>query len=313
MSSLGAIFWKELADNFGSRRFLIMVLLICLIGLFTAYLSGQVLKTKPLETSTEFLFLRLFTSPTQSLPSFTSFLGLFGSLLGIIFGFDAINSEQSAGTMSLVLSQPVFRDSLINGKFLAGLATIAVIFLSIILIVFGLELRMFGILPEGIELARLALFLAISVIYAGFWVSLGILFSILFRHTTTSMLTSIAAWFFFTFFIYMVANVIADQIAPITQKATEEMILKHTQIQNIILRASPGTLYGEAVNVVLNPSVRTLGLVFSQEIQEIIPAPLSISQSLMIIWPQLVALMVLMLVCFAISYVIFMKREIRST
>lgn len=313
MSGLGVVFWKELADNFASRRFLIMVLLICLIALFTAYLSGQVLRAKPLEASTEFLFLRLFTSPTQSLPSFISFLSLFGSLLGIIFGFDAINSEQSTGTMSLVLSQPVFRDSFINGKFLAGLATIAVIFVSIILIVFGLELRMFGILPEGTELARLALFLAISVIYAGFWVSLGILFSILFRRTTTSILTSIAAWFFFTFFIYMVANVVADQIAPITQKATGEIILKHTQIQNIILRASPGTLYGEAVNVVLNPSVRTLGLVFSQEIKEIIPAPLSISQSLMIIWPQLVTLMILMLVCFAISYVIFMKREIRST
>jgi len=126
VSGVFAVFWKELADNFGSRRFLILFILISLIGVFTTYLSSQAIVAKPAETPTEFLFLRLFTSQTQSLPSFVSFLGFFAPLLGIIFGFDAINSEHSRGTMSLVLSQPIFRDSLINGKFLSNLATIII-------------------------------------------------------------------------------------------------------------------------------------------------------------------------------------------
>ena len=95
VSGVFAIFWKELADNFGSRRFLILFILISLIGVFTTYLSSQAIVAKPAETPTEFLFLRLFTSHTQSLPSFVSFLGFFAPLLGIIFGFDAINSEHS--------------------------------------------------------------------------------------------------------------------------------------------------------------------------------------------------------------------------
>jgi len=312
MYGLFAVFWKELADNFGSRRFLLLFILICLIGVFTAYLSSQAIMAKPEEAPTEFLFLRLFTSYSRSLPSFVSFLSLFAPLLGIIFGFDAINSEHSRGTISLVLSQPLFRDSLINGKFLSGLATIALIFVSILLIVLGLELHMLGILPEGAELSRLAVFFLMSVIYAGFYLSLGILFSVLFRRTTTSALTSIAVWFFFTFFLYMFANVIADYVSPITKEVTEEVILKHTQVQNMIMRISPMTLYGETVNVVLNPSVRTLGLVFPAETRELIPTPLSLSQSLMIVWPQIVTLIALMLICFAISYVVFMKQEIRS-
>jgi len=312
MYGLFAVFWKELADNFGSRRFLLLFILICLIGVFTAYLSSQAVMAKPEETPTEFLFLRLFTSYSRSLPSFVSFLSLFAPLLGIIFGFDAINSEHSRGTISLVLSQPLFRDSLINGKFLSGLSTIALIFVSILLIVLGLELHMLGILPEGVELSRLAVFFLMSVIYAGFYLSLGILFSVVFRRTTTSALTSIAVWFFFTFFLYMFANVVADYVSPITKEVTEEVILKHTQVQNMIMRISPMTLYGETVNVVLNPSVRTLGLVFPAETRELIPTPLSLSQSLMIVWPQIVTLIALMLICFAISYVVFMKQEIRS-
>jgi ABC-2 type transport system permease protein len=41
-------------------------------------------------------------------------------------GFDAINSERTGGTISRILSQPVYRDSVINGKFLAGVITIAI-------------------------------------------------------------------------------------------------------------------------------------------------------------------------------------------
>ena len=313
MSALTSIFWKELADNFGSRRFIIMVVLICLVGIFSAYLSGQVIKTEPLQTSTEFLFLKVLTLPSRSLPPFIYFLGLLGSLLGIIFGFDAINSEYSRGTVSLVLSQPVFRDSFINAKFLAGLATIAVIFMSIFLILLGLELYMFGILPEGEELARLAFFLSVSIIYTGFWIALGILFSILFKQTTTSLLTSIVIWFFLTFFIYMVANVVADQVAPITPEVTKEVILKHAKIQSIIMSISPGTLYGRTAEVVLNPSIRTLGPGLPEMVEGLILTPLPLSQSILIILPQLITLFLLMIICFGISYIVFMKQEIRST
>jgi ABC-2 type transport system permease protein len=41
--------------------------------------------------------------------------------------------------------------------------------------------------------------------------------------------------------------------------------------------------------------------------------PLSIGQSLLVVWPQIMITVLLTLICFAISYVKFMREEIRST
>ncbi len=41
--------------------------------------------------------------------------------------------------------------------------------------------------------------------------------------------------------------------------------------------------------------------------------PLPLGQSFLIVWPQLVGLIALTSICFAASYIIFMRREIRAT
>ncbi|MGD9552671.1 MAG: ABC transporter permease, partial [Candidatus Caldatribacteriota bacterium] len=239
MSGLSIIYWKELADYLGSKKFIIIFLIVALTAGTIIYVLHQSASSDVSQFTGEYLFLKLFTFSGGTLPSFLFFVSFFGPLIGIIFGFDAINSERSGGTMSLVLAQPIYRDALINGKFLAGITTIAVMLISIIMIIFGLELMVFGIIPSATELARVGLFFLLSIVYIGFWMSLGILFSIIFRQTATSALVSIMAWIFFSFFILMVANVIADQMVPIGTDATLEVLAKNENIRNMILRVSP--------------------------------------------------------------------------
>ena len=43
-------------------------------------------------------------------------------LFQIAFGFDDISGERSEGTLPRLVSQPIYRDDVINGKFAAGLA-----------------------------------------------------------------------------------------------------------------------------------------------------------------------------------------------
>jgi ABC-2 type transport system permease protein len=43
-----------------------------------------------------------------------------------------------------------------------------------------------------------------------------------------------------------------------------------------------------------------------------IPSPLSVRESLMIVWPQVSGLIAATVVCFALSYYLFMRREIRT-
>ena len=41
-------------------------------------------------------------------------------LIAIGLGFDAINGEHNRRTLSRILSQPIYRDALLFGKFLGG-------------------------------------------------------------------------------------------------------------------------------------------------------------------------------------------------
>ncbi len=313
MSGLGIVYWKELADYLGSRKFIILFLIVALTAGTIIYVMYQSVSSDVNLFTGEYLFLKLFTFSAGTLPSFIFFVSFFGPLIGIIFGFDAINSERSGGTMSLVLSQPIYRDALINGKFLAGITTLSVMLVSIILIIFGLEMIVFGIIPTIEELARISLFFLLCVVYIGFWMGLGILFSIVFRQTATSALVSIMVWIFFSFFILMVANVIANQMVPLGSDATLDLVAKNENIRNMILRISPLILFQESTTAILNPSIRFFGITTALRSLEVIPSPLSIGQSILVVWPQFVILIALILVCFTVSYVVFMRQEIRST
>ncbi|MGY4706499.1 ABC transporter permease [Candidatus Bipolaricaulota sp. J31] len=308
---MSAVFWKELADHLGSKRFVIFFFLILIVGGASTYLAAQALSG--MQQASEFIYLRLFTVSGGGLPSFLGFLAFFGPLIGVVLGFDAINSEFNRGTVSRVLAQPIYRDWWINGKFLAGITALAIAVASIILIIMGLGLYILGFPPDGAEISRTAMFFVISVVYLGFWLSLGILFSIVFRQTATSALASIAVWLFFTLFLYMLAGLIADQVAPIKPGVGADVFAKHESIRDLVLRFSPVALYEEATSAILIPSYRGLGIAALLQEITIPTSPLPLGQSLLIVWPQLVGLVALTSVCFAISYVIFMRREIRST
>lgn len=308
------VFWKELADNFRSWRFFIIFIIICLAALSATYTAGQTIIENVSQTPTEFVFLRLFTTSGTTLPSFIFFLSFFGPLIGIIFGFDAVNSERSRGTLSMVLSQPLYRDSLINGKFLAGLTTIAIVIASIILIISGIGYRMIGIMPDLAEFARIIVFFFICLLYVAFWLGLGILFSVLFRRAITSIMSAISIWLIFTLFITMIAGLTAEWVAPVEDQSDVDAVLEHQRVEDTAMRISPTTLFGEATETVLNPGTRTLrGIVLVSEVQGMIAGPLSLGQSLMLVWPHLVSLFTLTAICFAISYIKFMREEIRST
>ena len=44
-----------------------------------------------------------------------------------------------------------------------------------------------------------------------------------------------------------------------------------------------------------------------------VPNPLSLGQSMILVWPNVTGLVSLSVICFAISYVLFMRQEIRAT
>jgi ABC-2 type transport system permease protein len=315
MPGLQAVFWKELADHFSSRRFVILFLLVLVAGLGASYVAAQSIREElgRATDSSASVFLMLFTASSGALPAFTTFIGFLGPLVGLALGFDAINGEQARGTLSRLLAQPIYRDAVINGKFLAGLATIAVMLVSITLLAAGLGLPLVGQPPGLGDLARLVLFLVVSVIYVAFWMAASILFSILFRQTATAALAGIALWIVCAFFVGMLAGVVANLVAPLGQDPTAAQVLRNDEILRALARISPTRLYSEATGILMNPSRNMLGeLVLASEVRGMVPSPLPVGQSLLLVWPQVTGLIALTCVLFAGSYIRFMRQEIRA-
>ena len=75
---MGVVFWKELADHFSSRRFMILLALIILTGIWSTYSSGQAIRQDVETSPDQFVFLWLLTSRTEGLFSLATFLGFFG-------------------------------------------------------------------------------------------------------------------------------------------------------------------------------------------------------------------------------------------
>jgi len=58
--------------------------------------------------------------------------------------------------------------------------------------------------------------------------------------------------------------------------------------------------------------VRTLGPVLMEQVAGAIKGNLPFGQSLLLVWPHVTGLIAETLTCFAASYVLFMRREVRA-
>jgi len=312
-------FWvmvsKEMADHIHSWRFIVLFVLIVLTFFASMYVSLGNLKQAVGNTSDPdhiFLYLKLLTATENSMPPFHVFVSFLGPLLGISLGFDAVNSEKNNGTLIRLMAQPVYRDNLLLSKFVSTLILVSVLFISLVLLMTGGGLLITGVRMEPQELLRIMAFVGISILYVGFWLSLSILLSIGLRQAATSALTAIGIWLFFTVFYQILINLVVRAVLPDPDFLSAEQIAAYNELILTLLRVSPSQLYTDATTTLLMPSVRSLGPVTMEQMAGAIPAPLPFKESLMIVWPQVSGLVASTVVCFALGYYIFMRREIRS-
>src|SRR6185369_5960686 len=225
-----------------------------------------------------------FTAEPQQMPiSFMAALTFMIPLIAIGLGFDSINSEFNRRTLSRVLSQPIYRDALLLGKFLGGLATLAVALVALWLIVLGAGLLLLGLPPRGVEVARGIAFLLVAIAYGGVWLAIAMLFSVIFRSTATSALCALGLWLFFFILWPMIAQAITMGFVP-NEITSMDQIVSLQELGLALQRLSPGTLFAEAVQGLLNPETRTLGPMMPAQMRGKFPvAPLRLTQSLFLI------------------------------
>ncbi|HHU92769.1 MAG TPA: ABC transporter permease subunit [Halanaerobiaceae bacterium] len=297
---------KEISDYIYSWKFLILIGIIMLTTIGSLITILSIIKdfAANIDLENSFLFLNLFTASDGNLPPFITIIGFLGPIMGLALGFDVINVERNRGTISRVLAQPLPRDYFINSKFVAALLVIGVAIFSIGFLIMGFSILTLGIYPSLDELLRIVFFLIFTCLYIAFWLNLGILFSTIFRQSATSALAGLAVWLFYTVFYSMIVNLLAN--AFYNNQANINIFLSK------MARLSPIGLYNELTTILLTPSIRTTGALSFEQLYGALPSTLPFSQSFLLIWPHICALLAGSFICFAISYLIFVRQEIRA-
>jgi ABC-2 type transport system permease protein len=263
---------------------------------------------------------------------------LFGPIIGLALSFDAINRERTEGSLSVLLSQPIFRDSIINGKFLAGIGALSLVAISTVGIMSGVAIPLLGFGPGPDEIVRILLFTLITILYLAVWYAIGLFFSTVTRKTTTSMLMSISVWIMSILVISIIASLVANAVYS-TQfpegllsysyssedggtynpnqglmDEWQERMQANSELRQMIQRISPSVLYQEAASSIT--SVR--GIVISGPTTVVNYGSSSsiyyagAEEDMLSSWPQITVLAVILIVCFAASYMLFLRQEIRA-
>jgi ABC-2 type transport system permease protein len=314
---------KEFADQLLSVRFVVLFAILGLAAAFPLFIATDRIRELASDVSgAQAVFIAMFIIGPQDVSLFgldftvAAFVGLTAPLLGIAFAFDAVNGERAQGTLPRLVSQPIHRDAVINGKFASALLTISLVLVSVILMISGFGLLRLGLVPTGTEVLRLIVWVAVTILYVAMWLAFGTLLSVIFKRAATAALVGFGVWLLVALFGRFLLNLILAIVYPIDTTLPAVDQLAAYQAHAFLNRLLPPTLYTEASTVLLNPSVTqtsvpaTLGQL--DQAQQQIPTLLSLDQSLLLVWPHVVAMVAVTVACFAYAYIRFMREEVRA-
>lgn len=286
---------KEFADNIHSTRF--VTLLLILTSLIFSFSYRSVMNGHNLFPN-GFIFV-------------AQVIGLFLPLLGITLGFDAVVKERKSGSLNILLTHPVYRDSIISGKILGSLATLALAIGISVMASVGPVLIITGMQISFFELVRILIFAIITFIYISIFLGMSVLFSIVSKNTTNSFIYSLAAWIN----VCLVAGAIIAVTASVT---TGQSIIDlgnnyHAlEINSELKKLTPLHHYAETVTGHPGLSYGGVGSIGgnSKQSSGIFDSSSTLNQWFWDYWTNLVALVVAPIILFIVSFMVFLRKDI---
>jgi ABC-2 type transport system permease protein len=309
---------KEFGDHVSSIRLLVLLAILAVAVVAPLYFVQGRLRDAPQQVGdVPALLVALFTFGPAEFPvlSVSFLLAILAPILGLAFGFDSVNVERLERTLPRLVAQPIHRDDVINGKFVAGISAIGLVLGALITFVAAIAVLRLGIHPNLTEVVRLVVWFLFTLVYVGFWLALATLLSVVTRSPATALFVGFGAWLLSLGWTLFAGTVLSLLVAPPTDI---DSAISFAQFANLVERLSPATLYREGTIVMLRPDLGAADVTipgsaaqFAQAQQQISSVH-TLDQSLLLIWPQLVVLIALTVIVFALSYVLFMRQEVRA-
>ncbi|MCD6506266.1 ABC transporter permease subunit [Candidatus Poribacteria bacterium] len=142
------------------------------------------------------------------------------SLLALLFAYDAISGEREDGTLCLMLSNDVPRDTVLLGKYLGGMVSLLLpLMVSLLGGLLVMQLSP-GISLKGADWARIGLIFLVSLLYLSLFYLLGLLLSIRTHRSSTALMFAMFLWVTLVLIFPSATVFLVDKLAPIRSEET---------------------------------------------------------------------------------------------
>ncbi len=355
MAGIFVVAKKEFLDHVMGKKFLAILAILMIISLLAMYqgvesynkqldsYKGQIAEIEehpegmppgwmPEKPSILFVFQMM-----------SALFGILGAILAIAIGFNLISGEKESGSLKSLLSHPVFRDTIINGKALGGMGALGFAMLVMTLLSIGI-LMMLGIMPTGDEFVRILVFMGFTLLFMFSFFAIALMCSTIAKNSTRAITYTLVIFIVISFVMPIAGTFVGMQLAGdmpefsgvrveiqetnesgdiskeeqieeqerIQEERQEEMQeywKKVMGIQEMFSIADPLSNFNKVSAAVLNPRFQSFRGFFGPMGEP--PAETSILEALGIVWKNLLVLLLFPVVMFAIAYIRFMRMDIR--
>ena len=142
-------------------------------------------------------------------PDLLYIVNIVGSLLAVLFGFNAISGEHEAGTLRLVMANAVPRHRVLLAKWLGGYAALLAPFVAAVLVALLIAQLLTPLEFTADEWGAFSGLLVMAVLYMSVFYTLSLLISVLTRRAATSLVLAFLAWVLLVLVIPNIAPIVA--------------------------------------------------------------------------------------------------------
>lgn len=206
---------KEFSDHLRSRNFLLItgiLLLICTVGLvggITDYQKSLKSYNEDLTAAGSDIEVQGFMPERPSVLSVFTSVGsqliVLGAILGIALGFDLITKEKESKSLKLLLSHPIYRDEVINGKALGSAAALLLPLGAVLAVALAL-LLVIGIVPDLTEFMLILAFGGVTALMILTYFGVALLMSTIAGNSGTALIYSIIVFVVFAVLVPVAMN-----------------------------------------------------------------------------------------------------------
>lgn len=210
---------KEFSDHLTSRRFLVILALILMFALLGIH-QGVDQHNRYLEEYNQ--QLQAGGGSTGMMPERPSILIIFrqlenslmvfGGILAIATGADLVSKEKESRSLKTLLARPIYRDEVINGKAIGGMAALGVALAVAFTLTFAI-LLVFSIVPTADEIIAILIFGFASFLFLLAFFALALALSVVVKESGHAVVYGLTLFFAITYLLPMFGMVLAGAVA----------------------------------------------------------------------------------------------------